>query len=39
MLTDLADDSVLHRNIRNQSDQVILENDLSAISSLAEKLL
>ena len=28
-----ADDSVLCRNIRNQNDQVILQNDLDAISS------
>ena len=30
-----ADDSVLYRNIRNQNDQVILQNDLDTISSLA----
>ena len=35
----LADDSVLHRNIRNQNDQVILQNDLGIISSWAEKWL
>ena len=34
-----ADDSVLYRNIRNQNDQVILQNDLYTISSWAEKLL
>ena len=34
-----ADDSVLYRNIRNQNDQVILQNDLDAISSWAEKWL
>ena len=34
-----ADDCVLYRNIRNQNDQVILQNDLDAISSWAEKLL
>ena len=33
------DDSVLHRNIRNQNDQVILQNDLDTISSWAEKWL
>ena len=32
-----ADDSVLHRNIHNQNDQVILQNDLDTISSWAEK--
>ena len=35
----LADDSVLYRNIRNQNDQVILQNDLDTISSWAEKWL
>ena len=34
-----ADDSVLYRNIRNQNDQVILQNDLDTISSLAERWL
>ena len=34
-----ADDSVLHRNIRSQNDQVILQNDLDTISSWAEKWL
>ena len=34
-----ADDSVLHRNICNQNDQVILQNDLDTISSIAEKWL
>ena len=34
-----ADDSVLCRNIHNQNDQVILQNDLDAISSWAEKWL
>ena len=34
-----ADDSVLYRNIRNQNDQVILQNDLDTISSWAEKWL
>ena len=34
-----ADDSVLHRNIRNQNDQVIPQNDLDTISSWAEKWL
>ena len=34
-----ADDSVLYRNIRNQNDQVILQNDLDTISSLDEKWL
>ena len=33
----LSDDSVLHRNIHNQNDQVILQNDLDTISSWAEK--
>ena len=28
-----AGDSVLHRNIHNQNDQVILQNDLDTISS------
>ena len=32
-----ADDSVLYRNIHNQNDQVILQNDLDTISSMAEK--
>ena len=32
-----ADDSVLNRNIRNQNDQVILQNDLDTISSWANK--
>ena len=35
----LADDSVLNRNIHDQNDQVILQNDLDTISSLAEKWL
>ena len=34
-----ADDGVLYRNIRNQNDQVILQNDLDTISSWAEKWL
>ena len=34
-----ADDSVLHRNIHNQNDQVILKNDLETISSWAENWL
>ena len=34
-----ADDIVLYRNIRNQNDQVILQNDLDTISSWAEKWL
>ena len=34
-----ADDSVLYRNIRNQNDQVILQNDLDTISTWAEKWL
>ena len=34
-----ADDSVLYRNIRSQNYQVILQNDLDTISSLAEKLM
>ena len=34
-----ANDSVLYRNIRNQNDQVILQNDLDTISSWAEKWL
>ena len=34
-----ADDSVLYRKIRNQNDQVILQNDLDTISSWAEKWL
>ena len=34
-----ADDCVLHRNICNQNDQVILQNDLDKISSWAEKWL
>ena len=28
-----ADDNVLYRNIRSQNDNVILQNDLSTISS------
>ena len=35
----LADDSVLYRNIYNQNDQVILQNDLDTISSWVEKWL
>ena len=34
-----ADDSVQYRNIRNQNDQVILQDDLDTISSWAEKWL
>ena len=34
-----ADDCVLYRNICNQNDQVILQNDLDTISSWAEKWL
>ena len=34
-----ADDSVLYRNIHNQHDQVILQNDLDTISSWVEKWL
>ena len=34
-----ADDSVLYRNIRDQNDKVILQNDLDTISSWAEKWL
>ena len=34
-----ADDSVLHRNIHNKNDKVILQNDLDTISSWAEKWL
>ena len=34
-----ANDSVLYGNIRNQNDQVILQNDLDTISSFAEKWL
>ena len=34
-----ADDSVLCRNIRNQNDHVILQNDLDTISSWANKWL
>ena len=34
-----ANDCVLCRNIRNQNDQVILQNDLDTISSWAEKWL
>ena len=34
-----ANDSVLHRNIHNQNDQVNLQNDLDTISSRAEKWL
>ena len=33
----LSDDCVQHRNIHNQNDQVILQNDLDTISSWAEK--
>ena len=33
----LSDDNILYRNISNQNDQVIQENDLDAISSWAEK--
>ena len=33
------DDSVLYRNIRDQNDQVILQNDLDTISSWAENCL
>ena len=38
-ITLFADDSVLYRNIPNQSDQVILQNDLDTISSWAVKWL
>ena len=38
-ITLFADDSVLYRNIRNQNDQVILQNDLDTISSWVEKWL
>ena len=31
-----ADDSVLYRNIHNQNDQVILQNDLDTISTWAK---
>ena len=34
-----ADDNVLYRNIHNQNDQVILQNDLDTFSSWAEKWL
>ena len=34
-----ADDCVLYRNIHNQNDQVILQNDLDTIFSWAEKWL
>ena len=34
-----VDDSVLYRNILNQDDQIILQNDLDTISSWAEKWL
>ena len=34
-----ADDSVLYRNIHNQNEQVILQNDIDTIYSLAERLL
>ena len=34
-----ADDSVLHRNIHSQNDQVILQNDPDAISLWAERWL
>ena len=34
-----ADNSVLHRSIRNQNDQVMLQNDLDTISSWAERWL
>ena len=34
-----ADDSVLHRNIHNQNDRVILQDDLDTISSWAERWL
>ena len=34
-----ANGSVLYRKIRNQNDQVILQNDLDTISSWAEKWL
>ena len=34
-----TDDSVLHRNIHSQNDQVILQNDLDTISSWADKWL
>ena len=35
----LADDSVLHIDIHNQNDKVILSSDLDTISSWAEKWL
>ena len=35
----IADDDVLYTNIRNQNDQVILQNDLDTISSWVEKWL
>ena len=31
-----SDDSALHRKIRSQNDQVILQNDLDTISSWAK---
>ena len=34
-----ANDSVLYRNIHDQNDQVILQNDLDTISSWAEKMV
>ena len=34
-----ADDSVLHRNIRNENYHVILQNDLDTISKWTEKWL
>ena len=34
-----TDDSVLYKNIHNQNDQVILQNDLDTITSWAEKWL
>ena len=34
-----ADNNALHSNIRNQNDQVILQNDLDTISSSAERWL
>ena len=34
-----ADDIVLYKNIHNQNDQVILQNDLDTISSWAERWL
>ena len=38
-IKDFAVDCVLYINIRSQSDQVILQNDLDKISSWAEKWL